>query len=132
PNSLLPEQALDYAQAARAEGGIEAAKRAYCILRSALRAKDARFPLAAVLLVPHHDDARRAEHEAAGGPGDERVDDRAEERRPEPPDRESLDEGRDEPEEQAVDHEDEQSQREDGCGQREQHDERPDQRVDEI
>src|SRR5882672_12543865 len=113
PNCLLPEQALDYAQAPRTEGGIEGAKRTYCILRSAFARGDRRFPLA-VLLVPHHDDARRAEHEGARRPGDKRVHDRAEERRPESRDRESLDEGRDEPEQEPVEDEDKEAEREDG------------------
>src|SRR5216684_3137315 len=76
-------------------------------------------------------DALAAEHERARRPGDERVDDRAEKRRPEAGDAESLHEGRHEPEEEPVDHEDEQSQRENGDGQGQEHEQRPDQRVDE-
>src|SRR6266581_8832234 len=48
------------------------------------------LPLADIVVVtyvPHDDDARPAEHDAARRPGDERVDDRAEKRRPEPADR---------------------------------------------
>ena len=63
----------------------------------------------AAVVVPHDDDARRAEDEGAHRPGDQRVDDRAEERRPEAAHGEPLHEGRDEPEEQRVDHEHEQA-----------------------
>src|SRR5216684_4273801 len=54
--------------------------------RIAARALIGAGDLAVVLVVLHHDDARGAEYERARGPGDERVHDRAEKRRPEPGD----------------------------------------------